>query len=222
MCLICHNRLTTSCIVSRFAPQALVASVGGGCTVLANLFFAHLWLRQVRTCSFYACAFSWSLKNENIAFVYERCIWYDSYSVWYYSQYPCNLTRRRVVVGCAGTTICCTRISRICCGYGCTISVYFWRAKGHLVEESKRQCEVVQAYPISLRDGGRYFWVIFRTFGQVRIRTFALDLQRRQSIRIYHNVSFRRRYVMILVLELLKVNPPRQAWSSHYCCKPIC
>ncbi|GLD91621.1 hypothetical protein PINS_up000154 [Pythium insidiosum] len=29
-----------------FAPQALVASVGGGCTVLANVFFAHLWLGQ--------------------------------------------------------------------------------------------------------------------------------------------------------------------------------
>lgn len=31
----------------RFAPQALVASVGGGCTVLANVFFAHLWLGQI-------------------------------------------------------------------------------------------------------------------------------------------------------------------------------
>lgn len=31
-----------------FAPQALVASVGGGCTVLVNVFFAHLWLGQVR------------------------------------------------------------------------------------------------------------------------------------------------------------------------------
>ncbi|GAB9472752.1 hypothetical protein Gpo141_00009924 [Globisporangium polare] len=30
-----------------FAPQALVASVGGGCTVLANVFFAHLWLGQI-------------------------------------------------------------------------------------------------------------------------------------------------------------------------------
>ncbi|RHX96987.1 hypothetical protein DYB25_007396 [Aphanomyces astaci] len=29
-----------------FAPQALVASVGGGCTVLANMGFAHLWLGQ--------------------------------------------------------------------------------------------------------------------------------------------------------------------------------
>ncbi|EQC26575.1 hypothetical protein SDRG_15605 [Saprolegnia diclina VS20] len=29
-----------------FAPQALVAAVGGGCTVLANVFFAHLWLGQ--------------------------------------------------------------------------------------------------------------------------------------------------------------------------------
>ena len=29
-----------------FAPQALVAAVGGGCTVLANVFFAHLWLKQ--------------------------------------------------------------------------------------------------------------------------------------------------------------------------------
>ncbi|TMW60580.1 hypothetical protein Poli38472_000622 [Pythium oligandrum] len=32
-----------------FAPQALVASVGGGCTVLANVFFAHLWLGQILT-----------------------------------------------------------------------------------------------------------------------------------------------------------------------------
>ncbi|KAG6622711.1 NIPA protein 2 [Phytophthora cinnamomi] len=32
-----------------FAPQALVASVGGGFTVLANVFFAHLWLGQVLT-----------------------------------------------------------------------------------------------------------------------------------------------------------------------------
>ena len=30
----------------RFAPQALVASVGGGCTVLANVLFAHLCLGQ--------------------------------------------------------------------------------------------------------------------------------------------------------------------------------
>lgn len=30
-----------------FAPQALVASVGGGSTVLVNVFFAHLWLGQV-------------------------------------------------------------------------------------------------------------------------------------------------------------------------------
>ncbi|KAF0689946.1 Aste57867_18639 [Aphanomyces stellatus] len=29
-----------------FAPQALVASVGGGCTVLANMGFAHWWLGQ--------------------------------------------------------------------------------------------------------------------------------------------------------------------------------
>jgi xanthine/uracil permease len=33
-------------IWNSFAPQALVASVGGGCTVLANVFFAHLWLGQ--------------------------------------------------------------------------------------------------------------------------------------------------------------------------------
>ncbi|RLN89556.1 hypothetical protein BBJ28_00010256 [Nothophytophthora sp. Chile5] len=32
-----------------FAPQALVASVGGGFTVLANVFFAHLWLGQILT-----------------------------------------------------------------------------------------------------------------------------------------------------------------------------
>jgi drug/metabolite transporter (DMT)-like permease len=32
-----------------FAPQALVAAVGGGCTVLANVFFAHLWLKQKLT-----------------------------------------------------------------------------------------------------------------------------------------------------------------------------
>ncbi|OQR88970.1 hypothetical protein THRCLA_09994 [Thraustotheca clavata] len=32
-----------------FAPQALVAAVGGGCTVLANVFFAHLWLGQTLT-----------------------------------------------------------------------------------------------------------------------------------------------------------------------------
>lgn len=32
-----------------FAPQALVAAVGGGFTVLANVFFAHLWLGQVLT-----------------------------------------------------------------------------------------------------------------------------------------------------------------------------
>ncbi|KAL4175000.1 hypothetical protein KRP22_006928 [Phytophthora ramorum] len=32
-----------------FAPQALVAAVGGGFTVLANVFFAHLWLGQILT-----------------------------------------------------------------------------------------------------------------------------------------------------------------------------
>lgn len=32
-----------------FAPQSLVAAVGGGFTVLANVFFAHLWLGQVLT-----------------------------------------------------------------------------------------------------------------------------------------------------------------------------
>ncbi|KAG7381172.1 NIPA-like protein 3 [Phytophthora boehmeriae] len=32
-----------------FAPQSLVAAVGGGFTVLANVFFAHLWLGQILT-----------------------------------------------------------------------------------------------------------------------------------------------------------------------------